>query len=567
MKHLALLASISLIAADAEAQVLDNNAARQLSLQLRQKAQDLADQRCLAGREISSQNSVSFLAGLRSFIRAVTGGLTFAGRQRVIRGAIDAPASVRVAADAAIRACLERQTPLIEASLLSEARQASGATVGTGFYPPVIDVRFTYRRNLSLDPAKYSENLRVNFIEGGRVRPSLNIASQSDPAGSPYFFYTYAPFPTQRVEGAIAAKPLDSRLTADQAPRAKICFERVPAPPPPPPGADMFNCVEGDVCRPVGQTRGWLRTCAGVAQINTGPLGQQYAQVESNVATDARPMTNNAPRWVTPSVDTLTAQPGEQVGWTYFKLRTDAFRKPDITGIELALSVNGVPVDEDGLTPAQRPEPNDPSQPFDAFFALQTLNFEGRDSGCDTISVSLTPLLADGGRGTPLTTHLLYTALRNQPNRTEQSGDATLTWSATVIRPAREWRHWAFLNSYAFRTDDMASKRTVTARIEADKNWLDRQHWTYGGAQIRGVVRPPLTIRQGSAAFGLAVGLVQPSGQVRFTFSEAEARAIGQSMIRRRSANAEAGRIINPQPYIYQAPSGGVTPAGICTRA
>ena len=81
---------------------------------------------------------------------------------------------------------------------------------------------------------------------------------------------------------------------------------------------------------------------------------------------------------------------------------------------------------------------------------------------------------------------------------------------------------------------------------------------------MRGVIRPPLTLTKGKGYYGFAVGLVQPTGQVRFTFSEAKARAIGAWMIKQRGS-ARAKQIIDAAPYLFQARSGGVTPAGICT--
>ena len=558
------LALTALFAGDASAQSLSTNATYELAIRVRNDAADLAYRRCVAGQETTREASVDFRAKILSLVRTLTGGLAFSDRQRVTRGAIDAPASVRVELDSRIRACLLQLTPVIENQLLVIAREKIASGTGLGGYPPAIEVRFTYRRTASLDPARYHDNLRVSLTEGGRARPSVNVANQSESDGSPFFFYPYVPFPLQRVQGTISAKPLNSRLTADQVPRARICFERVPAPPPPPHGPDIFACTEGGTCRPAGATRGWLRTCPGTAQLNLGTSGRQFASL-SLAGMQSLEFNDAAQRrWVTPSVDTLVERPSEEVGWSYFKLRTDAFRQPEIGTVEVALAVNGVPVDEDGLSPGERPEPNDPSLPFDLMFALQTLNFEGRHGGCDIVSVNLTPLFTDGRRGKPLAVDLSYVALRDQPERIEKSAGAELAWSARVIRPIREWRHWAFIGSYAFRYANAGSQRAAVDRVEADKIWLDRQNWSYRGATIRGVIRPPLTVRDGAASYGLSVGLVQPSGQVRFTFSEAKARAIGRWMITQRSSSVQAGKIIQSTPYLFQAPSGGVTPAGIC---
>ena len=560
MTRRAALALAALLSTAASAQV-DAQADLALARKVKSAAVEQAYKICLAGQETVRQ--VNLLTRISTAVRSLLHGLSFSDRRRVIRGAIDAPGSVRVIADREVRACLERQTPVIEQSFIAQLRRDGSTAAGSGGYPGAIDVLFTYDRNQSLDARLYSENLRINLGEPGRPPFSLNVASQYRPDGSPFFVYTYFPFPSRRVEGTISAKPVNSRLTADQVPRARICFERVPRPPSPAPKKDIFKCREGAVCQPAGGSRGWLQAC------NPGPVaarrnGTQLASLgPMNLAT-FQAATTPIRRWVTPSIDTLAEREGEPVGWSYFKLRTDAFQQPGISAIEFGLAVNGIPVDEDGLAPEERPEPNDPSAPFDLLFALQTLNFEGRKAGCDTVSVTLTPRYEDGHRGAPRTFELSYAALRDQPARTERSAGATLNWRATFIRPAREWRHWAFVQSYTFQYGNRDSQQRAVLRAEADKEWLDAAEFNFRGYPVRGVIRTPLTIREGRGSYGLAIGLLQPSGQVRFTFSEQDARAIGAWMIGHRQSSDLAKRVIHPDPYLFQSPSGGVTPAGIC---
>jgi hypothetical protein len=524
-----------------------------------------AERMCLVGEDRLRERKVGVLAGLTAAIKGLFVGLQTSDRQRVSRGALDAPAAVYGQEQTNMRTCMARLAPVRAKALLDAAFSSDAPTAGTDGYPPAIDVRFNYRRTASLDPAAFDNNLRVTLREPGRQPRDTNLASQSDPGGSPYFSYTYYPFPKGQVQGTLSAKPLNSRLTADQAPRAAICFERAPRSARSPAGPDLFDCTEGGLCKPAPQSGGWLRQCAAPsAQGKPGfagwlaalsPVGTAHAQPAG--ATAAR-------RWMTPSIESLALDPGESVGYSYFKIRTDAFRGSGADRVEVAIAVNGVPVDEDGLAPAERPVPNDPEFSFDHLFALQTLNFEGREGGCDRVSLTLTPRRSDGTPGAAKRFDLLYTALRDQPERSETADGAMLRWSATVIRPIREWRHWAIVHSYGFRLGDAASKAAAVTQAEADKAWLDAMGWTIDGAPVRGVVRPPLTIRNGSGSFGLAIGLLQPSGQVRFTFSETRARTIGAFMIARRPGNARASRVIAAQPYLYQAPSGGVTPAGVC---
>ena len=72
-------------------------------------------------------------------------------------------------------------------------------------------------------------------------------------------------------------------------------------------------------------------------------------------------------------------------------------------------------------------------------------------------------------------------------------------------------------------------------------------------------------------SFGITAGVVQPAGQVRFTFSAQDADAIAEAMLAARSGSAAARRIINRDKNIgtvagtrerRETP----TPAGICSH-
>jgi hypothetical protein len=266
-----------------------------------------------------------------------------------------------------------------------------------------------------------------------------------------------------------------------------------------------------------------------------------------------------------PSLEALSQRKAEGVGYTVFAFETDAFRRPGIIGIEVDVYVNGVPVREDGLPAELRPVANDPEARFTHSFALQTLDFEGAQGGCDQIELRLHPLLSDGSQGDARIATLTYVALRDVAPRTQALGDAKLQWSAAYITPRREWRHLAVLRSYIYSTRDSATQKRAVDAAEANKRWLDGQAFTYNGQKVVGVIRPPRTVQpNGSAAYGLAAGLIQDNGQVRFTFSEADARKLAAFMIAQRNVGADAARIVHPEPYIFQATGGSYTASGVC---
>jgi hypothetical protein len=100
---------------------------------------------------------------------------------------------------------------------------------------------------------------------------------------------------------------------------------------------------------------------------------------------------------------------------------------------------------------------------------------------------------------------------------------------------------------------------------QADKRWLDGQRLTYNGQKVVGVIRPPRTVKpDGTAAYGLATGLIQENGQVRFTFSEEDAHKLAAFMIAQRKRGSEAARVIHSERYIFQAVGGSYTVGGVC---
>lgn len=151
------------------------------------------------------------------------------------------------------------------------------------------------------------------------------------------------------------------------------------------------------------------------------------------------------------------------------------------------------------------------------------------------------------------------------PQRRQSLGTGQLTWLASYITPVRDWRHIAMVHSYTYAiADGPAGVARAAGLAAADKRWLDGAGLVYDGQPVVGVVRPPRTVQpNGTAAFGLGAGLVQPTGQVRFTFSEGDARKLAAFMIAQRAGPA-ARRVIAPERYIFQAVGGSRTAPGVC---
>lgn len=163
---------------------------------------------------------------------------------------------------------------------------------------------------------------------------------------------------------------------------------------------------------------------------------------------------------------------------------------------------------------------------------------------------------------------LSYAALRDVEERRVPFAGDVLTWRASYITPPREWRYYPIVHSYIYHVDDSDQATAAAATAETDRRWLDEQGFSYEGQRVLGVVRPPRTVQpDGTAAFGLAAGLLQPTGQIRFTFPEADARSISNFMIKQRERSDQASRVITAEQYVFQAIGGYRTVKGVCGTA
>ena len=228
------------------------------------------------------------------------------------------------------------------------------------------------------------------------------------------------------------------------------------------------------------------------------------------------------------------------MGYTLFTIETDAFRDSALIGVEVDIRVNGVAIHEDGLPPEQRPVPATGSTPFRHRFALESLDFQGADGGCEAIALTLTPRYAEG-------------------SQKEAAARATL-----------EWSHEAFITfvSYAAGGDDRAAS-AARERAAGLKRAFDALRLVYDGRPLVAVIRPPLTLAGNTLAYGLAAGVVQPSGQVRITFSHEAASALAEALLRERASHAAAKGVIDATRYVYRVAGTKErretpTPAGVC---
>jgi|SRR5215469_869150 len=522
---------------------------------------DAAEKVCLSNT--SSQEDISFLVTWRTKLTAlISGTTTIEKKTEVLRGAARSlPDNTQLIENDKIRNCMNKELQPILSAVINYL-----PTETNTLWPEPIDFRFNFIRGPSKNSNTYTEKVRLELQT--RTGPKSGRLAPEDPQATGYYkMYVGYPQPGEIDSGTIVAerKP-EARLTSRQPIVTDVCFQR----PSSMPAArttdyDLFDCTEGTACGASPRTTGWLQSCSPKPKAQTAwiaPLFVDIAYAATQQQTDAA--MSDGPYWSVPSAAALAEGNIEGVGYTVFTLETDVFRHSEINSVEVGVRVNGIPVREDGLPPELRPIANDPQNSFLYRFALQTLNFQGAE-GCERIDIGLRPVFADGRKGQSHTTALSYVALRDVRPRVQPLGDAELKWNAAYITPEREWRHIAELHSYIYRVGDVDMQNSALGRSEADKRWLDSQALTYDGQKVVGVIRPPRTLKpNGTAAYGLAAGLIQETGQVRFTFSEEEARKLAAFMIAQRHRSANAARIIHSESYIFQAVSGAHTVHGVC---
>jgi hypothetical protein len=425
--------------------------------------------------------------------------------------------------------------------------------------PNPVQLRFSYKPVAEAKVA-LDDTLRVNLQTKRRIVDGERLAQQP---GGFYSYNTAYPAADDRILGTLIREIRESSLGAPPGP-ARFCLKR-------PQTLESSNdqhvhldCDESNSCKLHFPSPKWLEPCP-LEEIKTS---RSFSLLPLAHAADT------ARRWSVPSAKTLAVYKDQMkgVGYTLVRIETDALRDPAIIGVEVDVRVNGVPVLEDGLAPALRPVPNNPGQAFSHSFALQSLDFEGAQAGCEAIVLTLRPRLSSGKTGEPLSVMLPYVALRDAPGKQLPFGKGKLSWSARYVVPDAEWSHEAFITSVSYSTagGDAAADR-ARERAVALKKDFDRLGLAHNGRPLVAVIRPPLTLTGSTLAYGLTTGVVQASGQVRFTFSPQEAHALGDKLLQERADNAAARRVIDREKYIYKVAGTRErqetpTPSGVCNH-
>jgi hypothetical protein len=330
----------------------------------------------------------------------------------------------------------------------------------------------------------------------------------------------------------------------------------------------MLRCKEGDqpcdtmdaadegllgpaVCGPkrAGRNGSALRRLA-LAPLQL--VSQAHAQGSSQGASQDAPQGASYV-WSVPSLESLLERRNTRDlrdGFTTFTLRSPAGIAADADGIGIDLAVDDTPVLIGGVPVDLRVVPFERGRPFELKFALQNLNFNGRYAGCDHIDVKLV-FSKQGEPADPvIPLQLRYAALRDVANTNIATDYGPITWTAKyeVARGANaagtDWR--VFVRS---------ARPSQIGQLQQVQKEIDQLGLVYRDGdrptKVVAVLRPPLV-----NSAGIALGLLQDTGQIRFTFTQGEAERLKGFVVQQQAQNSQARRLFEGVPDLYQEPPG-----------
>ncbi|MDP6344434.1 MAG: hypothetical protein QF578_11830 [Alphaproteobacteria bacterium] len=496
---------------------------------------DTVETSCLSGRAVVGEAKIK--GALSILKRAVEGEANLSGD--LVKGAArDLDDALRVKENDSIRQCLAKiREALIDCAL----EEISGAGL-----PRQLAMQFRVDFKRPDDPVYWPD--RVAF---GAVRPPSHFPDRILLLQDSWYTKDIPmPAPEERFVGLLTRAVKQGHHDFEDS--VELCLTPAARPPGGGPAYSRLLCAEGGDCRLSRTDPGWLALCE---RRNGGLwlprlIGTAHAQPRKGQI------------WKVPSLASLEARRDlVGVGYTVFEITSDSFQGLAADAVSYALTANGTRILVEGLPPAYASLPFDNARPLRLRFALQNLDFAGVEAGCDRIGADIQ--FYDKGRpvGAPYRLSRTYVALRDAREERFERGDARFRWRGAYRRPHKTFDHEVFVQSILLRNWDDAgafarARRTIT-RMKAT---VDKLHLTFGERPVVAVIRPPLT----KPSFGLALGLVEPTGQIRFTFAYGEAKRLWRRMLDRRQEDAAVAGAIRHDSFIYTVNKDHPSPPDTC---
>ena len=349
-----------------------------------------------------------------------------------------------------------------------------------------------------------------------------------------------------------------------------VCLVRAPADPPFDPSS-LLKCSEGAKCQRMARDAGWLVFCDGYEDAALWPNRSPLPWPIRFISRAHAQHNNGGTRWSVPSLDVLKQRRRNKelvgTGFTEFKIASTSQVPNTVDAFYVDISINGQNVRFDGLRPQllSSPIPADRKIQFD--FGLENLNFSGAVGGCDEISAKLQFLSKGEPVGETLELNRFYVALRDAELQTLTAGDMTFQWTGKYRRPEPSYDHEVFVQSIIVSSledrDEVSKARHEMTRLLNKANKTVRT--THRDRPVAFVVRPPLSKPQDATekkGFGLAAAIVEPTGQIRFTFEKDDAFALRKHL----TQLGHSRFVIDPGSFVYTVNKDFPNPPGICSE-
>jgi hypothetical protein len=393
--------------------------------------------------------------------------------------------------------------------------------------------------------------------------------------------------PGETRKGFLKPQIYQSLLTGDDLPKSQFCFTRpMIADPIEPltPTLNLFCPIEGQCTLREATPADWAYDdCAEVKTQNETPdvpwlWGAAHAA------------TIKVPSWNVPSLDVLyeraEAEPGRFVGFTEFVIRADDLQNLMADSYTATIIANGVVIKLNGVGAEESHRRFEAERGLIFRFGLENLQFAGRENGCEDIQVEFKFFEQGTPTGQVLMLQRGYAALRHPPVRVSETAYGIFEWKGEYITTSERNESAIFLSSALFAVQDQAQEKIALAKMNQIRRDIDAFGWTLsarelglglglesvlnGQAELRivGKLRPPRTINQnGEAAYGVLVGVEEPSGQLQFSFDAQQREALKKFLLTRRAESAAARAIIPEDLYIYSYSSARRTgPEWVCNK-
>ena len=444
--------------------------------------------------------------------------------------------NIRVLENEKMRDCLEREMATIKPCLMGDCQSANR--------PKTIDFKFSSPEPNESD----SENqyLDTAFFRYQYVPGEKKILKQDDG----FFSKTIEMLDEGKTSIAQVSFQVKQGNNVQRLP-AKICLQAAKLKPNSPNYVE-FNCQGNGQCKLSEFSPKWFDECPINDSATTESAG---AHLFSAIFPKAYAQDNNS-YWAVPSLETLQARIAAKdlvgIGFTHFTIRSDKPLENDADGFYYDLKVNQQTVLEDSLYSDFNVKEYDPNQAISIDFGLQNLNFSGRINGCDELSVDIQFLKNGKPVGDKINWQRSYVALRDARKKQMKVDDTVLSWQGNYQRADKEYDSEVFISSILIAknldfSDHLPAIKKNQKNISAMKAKFDQAGLVFEGKPLVAVIRPPLT----QISYGLAVGIVEDTGQIRFTFSRELAKKLKSYMLTLRQEKPEFESIIMSDTFIY----------------